>query len=186
MQDAYDDGYADCHLSYEWGTGANANRLIIGKTTSGSANSLSFDVTAGASIDYNSTTHKYTATGKAYVDNAQKDSDTAESGTEAYYDGYGDGYDHAESQLTTLSVTSNGTYTPSFGYSSVTVNVPTGTHNILITASERFNNEPTTSTQIFEDTGAYTDLHNARAGYYTFKVSCGGTDKWYYFRVGSP
>lgn len=89
VQDAYDDGFADCHLSYEWGTGANANRLIIGKTTSGSANSLSFDVTAGASIDYDSTTHKYTATGKAYVNSVQKDSDTAESGTEAYGDGWG-------------------------------------------------------------------------------------------------
>ena len=50
-------------------------------------------VTADASISYNSTTHKYTATGKAKAGNTEMDSDTAESGTEAYEAGvtYGNG-----------------------------------------------------------------------------------------------
>ena len=60
-----------------------------------------------------------------------------------------------------------------------------GEHDIRITASIRGNNPPVT-TEIFADAGAYEDLHNARAGYYTFKVTCGDAEKWYYFRVGNP
>ena len=46
--------------------------------------SLTCTVTATASIAYNSSTHKYTATGKAYGNAEAKETKTAESGTEAY------------------------------------------------------------------------------------------------------
>ena len=59
-----------------------------------------------------------------------------------------------------------------------------GSHNITIMASTRESANPGGYTEIFEDAGAYTDLRNKVDGFYTFKVSCGGTDKWYGFWVG--
>ena len=56
--------------------------------------------------------------------------------------------------------------------------------NITIMASVRESANPGGYTEIFEDAGAYTDLRNKVDGFYTFKVSCGGTDKWYGFWVG--
>ena len=61
-----------------------------------------------------------------------------------------------------------------------------GDHNILIGASSRYDSRPSGYTEIFADAGAYMDLHGARAGYYTLKVTCGTASKWYYFRVGNP
>ena len=78
----YNAGYDSAHLSGSWGTGSNANLFTVSKVQSGSSNSLSCRVTAG--ISYNSTNHKYTATG--YGNGASKA--TKESGTEAYDAGY--------------------------------------------------------------------------------------------------
>ena len=46
-------------------------------------------VTAGATLSYDSTTHKYTATGYAYADGTEEDSDTD---TESTAEGYNDGW----------------------------------------------------------------------------------------------
>lgn len=72
------DGYASAHLSGSWGTGANANKFTATKVNTGSSDSLVVTVTAG--IEYNTTTHKYTAQAKGN----QAVKATAESGTEAY------------------------------------------------------------------------------------------------------
>lgn len=98
------------------------------------------------------------------------------------------GYNRAANQRTTLYTTSNGTFTAPFGYYQVTVDVPTssGTHNIKISANNRYDSKPSGYTEIFEDAGAYMDLHGARPGWYTFKAACGDSDKWYCFRVGNP
>lgn len=58
----------------------------VTKGTTGS-DSVSLTLSATASISYDPTTHKYTATGKARASNADRASATAESGTEAYADG---------------------------------------------------------------------------------------------------
>ena len=73
-------GYNGCHLSGSWGSGNESNKLIIGKTTSGSANSLAYVITAAASISYNSSTNKFVATGKAKVDGTEKDNASDSSG----------------------------------------------------------------------------------------------------------
>lgn len=58
----------------------------VTKGTTGT-DSVSLTLSATASISYDPTTHKYTATGKARASNADRASATAESGTEAYADG---------------------------------------------------------------------------------------------------
>lgn len=78
----YNAGYDSAHLSGSWGTGSNSNLFTVSKVQSGSSNSLSCRVTAG--ISYNSSSHKYTATG--YGNGSSKA--TQESGTEAYDAGY--------------------------------------------------------------------------------------------------
>lgn len=84
----YAAGYSGCHLSETWGSGNESNKVVIGKTTSGSANSLTFTITSESSISYNTSTHTYTASGKAKVNGTQKDSSSAISGTEAYDAGH--------------------------------------------------------------------------------------------------
>ena len=61
---------------------------------------------------------------------------------------------------------------------------PGGGGNITIMASVRESANPGGYTEIFEDAGDYMDLRNKVDGFYTFKVSCGSTDKWYGFWVG--
>ena len=63
----------------------------VTKGTTGT-DSVSLTLSATASISYDSTTHKYTATGKARASNADRASATATSGTEAYDAGYGAGW----------------------------------------------------------------------------------------------
>ena len=53
-------------------------------SSSGSAFPISVTISAGASIAYDSETHKYTATGSAIAMRATRATATAESGTEAY------------------------------------------------------------------------------------------------------
>lgn len=81
----YNAGYDSAHLSGVWGSGSNSNLFTVTKVQSGSSNSLTCRVTAG--INYNTSTHKYTAV--AYGNQASKA--TAESGTEAYEAGYSAG-----------------------------------------------------------------------------------------------
>ena len=66
-----------------------------------SAATKAISITADSSISYNSSTHKYTATGTAKAGNTTMDTDTAVSGTEAYLAGVADG----EGEFTSVSVT---------------------------------------------------------------------------------
>ena len=65
-------------VSETWGSGNESNKLIISRSASGS-NSITHTITASASIAFSN--NKYTATGKAKVDNVEKDNDTDSSGT---------------------------------------------------------------------------------------------------------
>ena len=84
-------GYNSAHLTSSWNSAGT--RLTVTKTTSGSYNSLSFDVSADVAISYNSTFHTYYATGYALVDSITRASSGNTSGTEAYDAGYNTGYD---------------------------------------------------------------------------------------------
>lgn len=95
--------------------------------------------------------------------------DASELGTTVYRElTVGNGYDLTTKQL------------PFY----ITLPAGGGSHNITIMASTRESANPGGYVEIFEDAGAYTDLRNKVDGFYTFKVSCGGTDKWYGFWVG--
>ena len=98
----------------------------------------------------------------SFVDNTNGDHDSANfniADTQFYQDGVSAAYERGKAE-------------------------GSGTHNITIMASVRESANPGGYTEIFEDAGAYTDLRNKVDGFYTFKVSCGGTDKWYGFWVG--
>ena len=75
-------GYNSARGSLSWENGT----LSVAKTnsSSGSAFPISVTISAGASIAYDSETHKYTATGSAIAMRATRATATAESGTEAY------------------------------------------------------------------------------------------------------
>jgi len=77
-------GYNSAHISKTWGTGNDSNKVVLAKTSSGSTNSYTLTVTAGVTLTYDSSTHKYTATGKANCDGGEKDNKSTTSGTEAY------------------------------------------------------------------------------------------------------
>ena len=107
------------------------------------------------------------------------------------------GYNRAANQRTTLTATSNGTYTPSFGYSSVTVNVPSssiavndiqlyasgyqqGTQSKTgVTTSLGYNSDGSNPVQIFSNTVFQLDH------WYCFKINVNGVSKGYYFKVSS-
>ena len=72
-------GYNSAKLAGSW----NGAVWTVDKGTSGS-NSVSLTLSATAAISYDSSTHKYTATGKARAMNSDRASATATSGTEAY------------------------------------------------------------------------------------------------------
>lgn len=94
------------YLQESWGTGNDSNKLLIGRTTSGNTTSFTHTITADATLSYNSTTHKYTATGKAKVDGSEKDSDTdTESTAQGYLDGWDDCYDTLDTTGTTATKT---------------------------------------------------------------------------------
>lgn len=80
-------GYNSAKLAGSW-SGAV---WTVAKGTTGT-DSVSLTLSATAAISYDSTTHKYTATGKARASNADRASATATSGTEAYDAGYGAGW----------------------------------------------------------------------------------------------
>ena len=62
----------------EWGTGNDSNKLQIYRSTtqSGNVTSVTHTVTSSASLSYNSSTHKYTATAKGLIDGTEKYSTT--------------------------------------------------------------------------------------------------------------
>ena len=155
-------------------------------TETGTTASRIFALSAGSfDSNYISTVDlimSHNENGQAVTDGVVAKIDVDASGV--YSVGDTDGYNRAANQRTTLSTTVNGTFYAPFGYSMVEVNVPSSTHNITIMASNRESSNPGSYVEIFEDAGAYTDLRNKVNGFYTFKVSCGGTDKWYGFWVG--
>lgn len=96
-------GYASAHLSGTWG-GTNNNEYTVSKVTTGSQDSIKLTVTAGATIAYSSTTHKYTATGSAKVNGTERNTATDVSGTEAYDEGVTAG----EGKFSLVSITLQG------------------------------------------------------------------------------
>ena len=93
------DGNTAAGVTGSWGSGASANVYTVQRAANTSTKSLSCTVTAGASISYNSSTHKYTATGRAYGNASEKKSATAESGTEAYDAGYNAGWNACRAKM---------------------------------------------------------------------------------------
>lgn len=67
-------------IAEEWGTGNESNKLIISRSSTGDT-SKTHTITADASIAFDSTNSKYTATGKAKVDGTEKDNDTDSTDT---------------------------------------------------------------------------------------------------------
>ena len=83
--EAYDAGGTNAGVTESWGQGSYANRLTVTRAANTDAKSVTHEITAGVpSVSYNTSTHKYTATGKAYIDGTEKASSTRASGTEAY------------------------------------------------------------------------------------------------------
>ena len=80
--DRYNAGYSSAKLHID------STNKVIQKSTSGTD---VVSISADATISYNSTTHKYTATGTAKASTTIMDTDTAISGTEAYDAGYSAG-----------------------------------------------------------------------------------------------
>ena len=66
------------HLSEQWGSGNESNKLVISRSSTGS-DSLTHTITAEAGISFSS--NKFTASAKAKVDNAEKDNDSSSTGT---------------------------------------------------------------------------------------------------------
>lgn len=159
-------------------------------TETGTTNTRNFSLSAGSfDANYISTvnlTMSHNESGWTVTDGVVARINVDASGV--YSDGWtaGDanGYTRAANQRTTLYTSSNGTFYAPFGYSMVEVDVSSSTHNITIMASSRESSNPGGYVEIFQDAGAYADLRNKVDGFYTFKVSCGGTDKWYGFWVG--
>ena len=66
------------HLSEQWGSGNESNKLVISRSSTGS-DSLTHTITAEAGISFSS--NKFTASAKAKVDNTERDNDSESSGT---------------------------------------------------------------------------------------------------------
>ena len=66
------------HLSEQWGSGNESNKLVISRSSTGS-DSLTHTITAEAGISFSS--NKFTASAKAKVDGTEKDNDSASTGT---------------------------------------------------------------------------------------------------------
>ena len=83
-------------------SGAGSKTNVASRTITAPADRV---VTSTASISYNSSTHKYVATGKAYKDGTEVDSHTSTSGTQAYDAGYNAGWNAC---LTACGITGGG------------------------------------------------------------------------------
>ena len=87
-------GYNSAKVQGSW----SGNVWTVSKVSSGStSNSVNTTVTASASIAYDSSTHKYTATGKASAGGAVRDTATSTGGTEAWDAGLIQGNNNARS-----------------------------------------------------------------------------------------
>lgn len=100
-------GYNSAKVKGAW----DGNVWTVSKVSSGStSDSVNTTVTAAATISYDSTTHKYTATAKASAGGAVRETKTKDSGTEAYEAGYGAGWAAAAAKF---KRTGNTVYGPS-------------------------------------------------------------------------
>lgn len=118
-------GYNSAKVQGSWSN----NVWTVSKVSSGStSDSVNTTVTAAATISYDSTTHKYTATSKASAGGAVRDTKTATGGTEAFNAGVG--------SVTISSVAINGTHAAtatSISVKATASNGATGTGSINIT-----------------------------------------------------
>lgn len=184
------------YLQESWGTGNDSNKLLIGRTTSGNTTSFTHTITADATLSYNSTTHKYTATGKAKVDGSEKDSDIdTESTAQGYLDGWKDCYDTLDTTGTTA------TKTLSAGEQAVVTVKQTNKDGSVITRLSRTYTAPSVTesdisiksqnfgersaslpsryySKLSDNSNASITLSNT-TGYYTIVVDAKGTSKWY-------
>ena len=157
--EAWDAGYSDAKLSESW----NGRTLTVSKSTSGS-NSLTYSISAGNSITYNSTSHKYTGTCNAIVGAALRSSSAYDSGDQAYQDGSTAGYGNAKlaeswnGRTLTVSKSTSGsnslTYSISAG-NSITYNSTshkyTGTCNAIVGAALRSSSAYDSGDQAYQD-----------------------------------
>ena len=89
--EAYDAGKTDGNTAAGVSGSWSGNVYTVTRAANTATKSLTCTVTAGAAISYNSSTHKYTATGTAYGNATSRQTATKDSGTEAYDAGKSDG-----------------------------------------------------------------------------------------------
>ena len=137
----------------------------VTKGTTGT-DSVSLTLSATASISYDSTTHKYTATGKARASNADRASATATSGTEAYDAGVTAGntagYNSAKlsgsfsGAVWTVTMGTTGTDSVSLTLSATaSISYDSTTHKYTATGKARANNADRASATATSGTEAY-------------------------------
>ena len=114
--EAWDAGYAGAQLVGTW----SGRTLTVTKSTSGST-SLTYSLTAGHSITYNSTSHKYTGTCNANAAGSTRSTLNYDSGDQAYQDGLAIGASNVKLVGTwsgrTLTVSRSDTGSESLTYS---------------------------------------------------------------------
>ena len=164
------DGKTAAGVSGSWGTGSGANTLTVKRELSSSTKSITYTVTASApTATYNSSTHKYSLTGKALVNNTQKATGTGTTGTEAYDAGVTAGKDAAGisaswgtgSGANTLTVSRALSSTTKSATYTVTAGAPTGSYNssthkyaltgtALVNGSQKATGSGVTGTEAFD------------------------------------
>lgn len=159
----YNAGQSAVHLTSSWN--ADNDRLTIGKTTSGSINTYSFDISAKPTITYNPTTHKYTAIAQAKVDDVVRgDASSVIGGTEAYEAGW----DYGLSQIvrTARTATSQELTVKSLAYGERWTIVDTKTSSSGSTTKTKYTVEAPESTDAYAAgwAEAYEDVSLPAAG----------------------
>ena len=76
--DVFDDGYDSARLAKTWGTGSDANKVTISKSTTGSTTPISLYVTTDTSVVWDSTENKFKATPHAYCDGSERSTGTTQ------------------------------------------------------------------------------------------------------------
>ena len=113
-QDGVTNGSSGVKLVGAW----NGRTLTVSKSTTGDT-SLTYSVTAGHSITYNSTSHKYTGTCNANVNATTRNTLNFDSGDQAYQDGNTAGYTTGWNAVTVSSIAVYGS--PAASASAITV-----------------------------------------------------------------
>ena len=124
---------AGVHLKAEWNA-ANTS-VTVSKVTTGSMNTVTFNISAAAFAEYDSTTHKYTAYGQAKVNNVEKGAVASYvSGTEAYEAGQTAGWEQGNSDGAAAAWNIAKTaYPPTPGTSPrFSVRVPTSVQGVMV------------------------------------------------------